>query len=242
MACAWLGHAPIPQALLRALAGSATMAARGQLVGRSFLTPVRATDAPDDSLQMHTVLASYLRSLSSDPADRVWNALVNQFDDTSIETGNEDRALLIALMPHVAWHTTRRPIRLEKAQDLAMSLSILGERMVDSMGLDLAAEIARREVVLAETEEDRGEAYDILGSALAKLGDRAETLAPLKEAITAFHSALEVRTRERLPLQWARTQGNLAIALQRLGDRTQDFSLLEDAATTVLPQGSWTVV
>jgi tetratricopeptide (TPR) repeat protein len=40
----------------------------------------------------------------------------------------------------------------------------------------------------------------------------------LAEAVTAYRQALEVRTREALPLQWAQTHGNLAQAFMNLED------------------------
>ena len=42
----------------------------------------------------------------------------------------------------------------------------------------------------------------------------------LAEAVTAYRQALEVRTREQLPQQWAMTQNNLGVALQEQGIRT----------------------
>ena len=42
----------------------------------------------------------------------------------------------------------------------------------------------------------------------------------LSEAVAAYRAALEVRTRESLPQQWAKTQNNLGAALQEQGIRT----------------------
>ncbi len=47
--------------------------------------------------------------------------------------------------------------------------------------------------------------------------------------MAAYHAALEERTRQRMPLQWAATQNNLAIVLQTLGERMKDRALLERA-------------
>ena len=47
-------------------------------------------------------------------------------------------------------------------------------------------------------------------------GERGTQL--LAEAVTAYRQALEVRTRETLPLQWAQTHNNLAKAYVALED------------------------
>ena len=49
----------------------------------------------------------------------------------------------------------------------------------------------------------------------------------LEQAMVAYRSALEVRTRERMPLDWAGTQYNLANALQTLGDQENAREYLE---------------
>jgi len=53
----------------------------------------------------------------------------------------------------------------------------------------------------------------------------------LEQAITAYRAALEERTRERVPLDWAMTQNNLGIALQTLGARESGTARLEQAIT-----------
>ena len=47
-------------------------------------------------------------------------------------------------------------------------------------------------------------------------GERQSDVARLDEAVTAYREALQERTREKVPLDWATTQNNLGIAL-RLG-------------------------
>ena len=56
-----------------------------------------------------------------------------------------------------------------------------------------------------------------LGNALSTLGERESGTARLEEAVTAYRAALEERTRERVPLDWAMTQNNLGNALSTLG-------------------------
>jgi tetratricopeptide (TPR) repeat protein len=51
----------------------------------------------------------------------------------------------------------------------------------------------------------------------------------LNESIVAFREALEERTLERVPLDWAATQNNLGNALARIGERESDTGQLEAA-------------
>ena len=51
------------------------------------------------------------------------------------------------------------------------------------------------------------------------LGERENGTARLEEAVAAYRAALEERTRQRVPLEWAMTQKNLGTALLVLGGR-----------------------
>jgi tetratricopeptide (TPR) repeat protein len=68
-----------------------------------------------------------------------------------------------------------------------------------------------------------------LGTALLRLGERESGTARLEEAIAADRAALEVSTRDRVPLDWAATQNNLGLALTRLGERESGTAHLEQA-------------
>ena len=54
----------------------------------------------------------------------------------------------------------------------------------------------------------------------------------LDESVAAYREALKEYTRERVPLQWARTQSNLGIALSILGERESGTARLEEAVHT----------
>ena len=75
----------------------------------------------------------------------------------------------------------------------------------------------------------RGSTLVILADALATLGDQSGQNAPLQEAVGAYRAALQERTRERVPLQWAMTQNNLGTALGTLGERKSGTQRLEEA-------------
>jgi len=51
----------------------------------------------------------------------------------------------------------------------------------------------------------------------------------LEQAVEAYRAALQERTRERVPLQWAMTQYNLGNALQTLGERERGTARLDEA-------------
>ena len=69
-----------------------------------------------------------------------------------------------------------------------------------------------------------------LGIALTRLGGSGESgAARLEEAVSAYRAALEERTRERVPLDWATTQNNLGAALEVLGERESGTARLEEA-------------
>jgi tetratricopeptide (TPR) repeat protein len=59
----------------------------------------------------------------------------------------------------------------------------------------------------ANPNENRG----IVGLKIRRVGQL------LAQAVTAYHAALEVNTRESLPAQWAQTHGNLALTYLALG-------------------------
>ncbi len=61
------------------------------------------------------------------------------------------------------------------------------------------------------------------------LGERESGTARLEEAVAAYRAALEERTRERVPLDWAMTQNNLGNALETLGERESGTARLEEA-------------
>ena len=53
----------------------------------------------------------------------------------------------------------------------------------------------------------------------------------MEEAVTAHREALKEYTRERVPLKWAMTQGNLGTALAHLGEWEAGTKRLEEAVT-----------
>jgi tetratricopeptide (TPR) repeat protein/competence protein ComGC len=104
-----------------------------------------------------------------------------------------------------------------------------GEDKGVNFSLEVAIAIGRRLVELARDPDQRGEALTNLGVALEDLGERQGQVGMLEEAAKTYRLALEERTRERVPFNWAITQINLGDALLALGERQSDTTRLEEA-------------
>ena len=74
---------------------------------------------------------------------------------------------------------------------------------------------------------DRAGVQTALGTANAALGKRKSNPDRFKQAIAAYKAALKEYTRERAPLDWARTQNDLGNALLTLGERESGPERLE---------------
>ena len=68
---------------------------------------------------------------------------------------------------------------------------------------------------------------------IGESGDSCTITARLEEAIAAYQAALQELPRERMPLEWARTQNNLGIALASLGARESGTARLEVAVAAL---------
>src|SRR5205085_2889843 len=81
--------------------------------------------------------------------------------------------------------------------------------------------------------EERGDIrlgyLDQEADALYREGDERGDNAALTEAIERYRIALDLRSRDRVPLDWATTQKNLANALETLGERESGTARLEEA-------------
>jgi hypothetical protein len=72
-----------------------------------------------------------------------------------------------------------------------------------------------------------------LGTVLFRLGERESGTARLEEAVGAYRAALEERTPERVPLDWARSTSNNGVAMVVIADRTDDAVLAEAAVRQI---------
>ncbi len=105
----------------------------------------------------------------------------------------------------------------------------------------IEAEFANSGVRVLHTQMHERDAFRAIfsfGGSLSDLdlgncdvGERESGTGKLEEAVAAYREALKERTRERVPLDWARTQMNLGTALLRLGERESGTGKLEEAVT-----------
>jgi hypothetical protein len=126
---------------------------------------------------------------------------------------------------------------LAKADALLEDIAHNQRRSVECSAINLAGTLARR-AEIALTRLRYGEAAGHFASAAAVLpsemdhdGERESGTSVLEEAVAAHRAALEERTRERVPLDWAQTQNNLGTAIRALGERESSTSRLEEAVT-----------
>ncbi len=137
---------------------------------------------------------------------------------------------------------TRERVPLDWAatqNNLGVALQALGERAFGTERLEQAV-VAYRAALKENTRErvplDWAATQNNLGTALCALGERAfgtkrleQAVAAFQQAVAAYRAALEERTRERVPLDWAATQNNLGVVLRALGEREDRTERLEQA-------------
>jgi len=126
-------------------------------------------------------------------------------------------------------HPTNRPAWLPAFRVRQDAFLVDGTEKGINFSLAVAIELARRMTATARDVDERGDALNLLGNALMRLGGRESGTARLDEAVVAYRAALEERTRERVPLDWATTQNNLGNALMRLGERESGTARLDEA-------------
>ncbi|MEN3793142.1 tetratricopeptide repeat protein [Fulvimarina sp. MAC3] len=97
--------------------------------------------------------------------------------------------------------------------------------------LEVSIELARLSVDEGAHPDQRGAALNNLAISLLTLGGRENGTERLDKAVTACRAALEEQTRDRVPLDWAKTQNNLGNALLRLGEREIGTEHLQEAVT-----------
>ena len=103
------------------------------------------------------------------------------------------------------------------------------------LNLDLHIAIALSRILCehADTPNQRGMSLTDLGTVLSTLGQRESGTDRLEEAVAAYRAALEELTRDRVPLNWAMVQGNIASVHVALFDKTTDVTELNRAQTAL---------
>lgn len=98
-----------------------------------------------------------------------------------------------------------------------------------SLPLEIAIRLAELGLERARDADERGALWNRMGNALQELGTRDGGTARLEKAVEALNFALEERTRERAPFDWAMTHNNLGNVLLILGERNGGTERLEEA-------------
>lgn len=99
------------------------------------------------------------------------------------------------------------------------------------VALDLRVSIALAKLLVgrAGDSDETGAALNDLGIALQTLGERDSDTDRLEQAVKAFQQALKERTRDRVPLDWAMTQYNLALTYLTMFEKTAQAAHLDRA-------------
>ena len=96
--------------------------------------------------------------------------------------------------------------------------------------LEIAVELARREVATAPNAADRGLAYNALGTTLWTLGRRTEGTEYLELAVTAFRAALDYYAGTGVALDRSTAEGNLNTAQRGLDERNRAIKGADEGA------------
>ncbi|MFV0680392.1 MAG: hypothetical protein ACK5NW_08930, partial [Ottowia sp.] len=127
------------------------------------------------------------------------------------------------------------PVQAKRPFEAAVAAQVLAQLSVSSdtgryVADQLQAAIGQlRRLVEGWQGDGRAAMWVALGNALATCGQQQGQRAELEQAVAAYEQALEVYTRERVPLDWAATQNNLGAALQTLGQRESGTDRLAQA-------------
>ncbi|WP_425091085.1 helix-turn-helix domain-containing protein [Tropicimonas sp. S265A] len=177
-----------------------------------------------------------LKEFTRDRAPSKW-AMVQMNLSTTLqvigerENGTEKHKDAVAGYRAVLQELSRSDLPLEWARtqmNLGNALQAIGEREVCANSLEEAATAYR--LALEEYTRDRvpldwARAQMNLGVTLRSLGQFETGTLRLEESLIAYRSALEELTRERDLTSWAFTNGNEAVAMMYLADRTDNAAL-----------------
>lgn len=127
---------------------------------------------------------------------------------------------------------SKEPQNWAARQDgLGSALEEIGQRRKDPALLAQAI-TAHREALRVDQQTKSANTkfgWNSLGVSLLGLGELTEDAETLREAEGAFNSALALTNKESNPLDWEKTQNNLALAQRRLGAVTSDAAKLQMA-------------
>jgi tetratricopeptide (TPR) repeat protein len=156
-------------------------------------------------------------------------ALYNRERDIALAAYDGEAAAeaIVALAEEI--HGANAALAVQSLDSEATTLSEYGRDRASNVHLVAVITLRRKLLDAATSDDERALRQNNLGNALATLGERESGTARLEEAVAAYRAALEERTRDRVPLDWAMTQMNLGAALSTLGARESGTARLEEA-------------
>ena len=155
--------------------------------------------------------------------------LYNRERDIALATYDGEAAANAIVSLADATHGANTVMVAQALNSEAETLYEYGRYRASNVHLVALIAVRRKLLDVASSNEERGQANNNLGVALVGLGERESGTARLEEAVLAYHAALEERSRERAPLDWAMTLTNLGLALSTLGERESGTARLEEA-------------
>ena len=216
------------------IAGGRSQTNFGDIVDRALANAKRLADAGKSGLA-RAALRRTANDLQREEADRRaahaerLTALFGLERDIALAAYDGDAAADAILGLAGSLHGDRADARRGLLIAEGDQLYEYGGQRGSNVHLIAAIAVRRATLRLAATPDETGHDRNNLGNALWTLGERESGTARLEEAVAAYRAALEERTRERVPLDWARTQNNLGTALRALGERESGTARLEEA-------------
>ncbi|WP_327650869.1 tetratricopeptide repeat protein [Aurantimonas sp. C2-3-R2] len=209
-----------------------------RILGREKVAPDRLLEKLAEIAERHVEQIARLRAL--DPDDPATRTLLEDATRAIEEGRLTDADLILERAEETELAAARAARSLARQADRAAEKRLLtaaearAERGgIASQQLDFlraaehfeeAADIAKE----ASPEQATSYALEQAG-ALYRHGLEKGHNQSLRRAVTIYRGALQERTRDRVPLNWAMTQNNLGNALQTLGERETGTERLEQA-------------
>jgi tetratricopeptide (TPR) repeat protein len=81
----------------------------------------------------------------------------------------------------------------------------------------------------SEHQNNLGNVLMALGNSLIALGDQEGGITRLEESVASYRAALDERTHDKVPPDWATTQNNLGAVLILIGERDKGTLRLEES-------------
>ncbi|HNG51624.1 MAG TPA: tetratricopeptide repeat protein, partial [Plasticicumulans sp.] len=209
-----------------------------RILGEKEIPAEKLVERFTDILQRHR--ASLQRLAALDPDDPAIRALIEQAR-AAVQQGDYDAAdRSLAEAEYADLAAARQAEQLAEQARVAARQHLLtaaatraerGDLAMTRIDYLAAAEHFRQATALvpAEDSETRADYLHRQANALYQQGDEFGDNAALLNAIAIWRKTLELRPRERVPLDWATTQNNLGLVLWRLGERESGTARLQEA-------------